>query len=303
MAAIFLDCTDDMAPLWAGVLRPTDPDMVVNMSPGQPTDVPALLDGYATCINDHTYFDADLLARCTGLKRIVFLGTGASSFIDLAAAARHGIAVDTIKGYGDTTVAEHTIALAMAAARDIARMDREVRAGGWRQIEGIQMLGKTLGIVGLGGIGREVVRMAQGLGMKVLAWNRSTVAAPAAPMATLDEVLAQSDILCITLALTDETRGFIDAEKLSRTKPGVVFVNTARADIVDNAALVALLQSGHVRHAAIDVFSKEPPLPDDPLLSAPNVTLTAHAGFMTPEATMTMLRRAIDLVIADGGSV
>jgi D-3-phosphoglycerate dehydrogenase len=298
MTAIFLDCPEDMLPLWTRVQRPGDPAIALNIAQGQPDDVPARLGAHDICIDDHTYFDADLLARCTGLRRIVFLGTGASSFIDLAAATQHGIEVDTIKGYGDTTVAEHTIALAMAAARDIARMDREVRAGGWRQVEGIQMLGKTLGIVGLGGIGREVARIAQGLGMKVLAWNRSPVPAPTAPMAALDEVLAQSDFLCLTLALNEATRGFLDADKLARTKPGVVFVNTARADIVDNAALAALLRSGHIRHAALDVFSKEPPLPDDPLLALPNVTLTAHAGFMTPEATMTMLRRAIDLVIA-----
>jgi D-3-phosphoglycerate dehydrogenase len=299
MAAIFLDCPDDMAALWARVQQPGDPAITVNRVTGQPADVPALLAGYTTCINDHTYFNAALLERCPGLRRIVFLGTGASSFIDLAAAEDRDITVHTIKGYGDTTVAEHTIALAMAAARDVARMDREVRAGTWRQAEGIQMLGKTLGIIGLGGIGREVARMAGGLGLKVLAWNRSPVTTPAPAMASLDEVLAQSDILCVTLALTPATRGFIDADKLGRTKPGVIFVNTARADIVDGAALVALLQSGHIRHAALDVFSTEPPDRSDPLLGLANVTLTAHAGFMTPEATMTMLRRAIDLVIAN----
>ncbi len=298
MPTIFLDCTDDMAPLWAGVQRPGDPAVAVNMSPGQPADVPALLAGYDTCIDDHTYFDAGTLGRCAGLRRIVFLGTGASSFIDLAAAEHRGIAVDTIKGYGDTTVAEHTITLALAAARSVARMDREVRAGQWRQIEGVQVLGKTLGIIGLGGIGREVARMAGGVGMQVLAWNRTPV--PGAG-ATLDDVLARSDILCLTLALNEATRGFLDAGRLARTKPGVIFVNTARADIVDNAALAALLASGHIRHAGIDVFSPEPPAPDDPLLSLPNVTLTAHAGFMTPEATKTMLRKALDIVIAAGG--
>ena len=300
MAAIFLDCTDDMLPLWEDVRQPGDPAVAVNMSPGQPADVPALLAGYDVCINDHSYFDAATLSRCAGLKRIVFLGTGASSFIDMAAAERCGIAVDTIKGYGDTTVAEHTVALAMAAARSVARMDREVRAGQWRQIAGVQLFGKTLGIIGLGGIGREVARMASGLGMHVLAWNRSPVPDALAPGAALDDVLAHSDILCMTLALNEATRGFLDAGKLGRTKPGVIFVNTARADLVDNAALVRLLASGHIRHAAIDVFSPEPPAPDDPLLSLPNVTLTAHAGFMTPEATKTMLRRALDLVIAAG---
>jgi D-3-phosphoglycerate dehydrogenase len=298
MAAFFLDCTDDMIGLWGAVQQPGDPAVTVNMAPGQPADVPALLAGSSTCIVDHTYFDAALLAQCPDLRHIVFLGTGASSFIDLAAAERHGISVHTIKGYGDTTVAEHTITLVMAAARGVVRMDRDIRAGGWRQIEGVQLFGKTLGIIGLGGIGREIARMAAGLGMKVIAWNRSPIAEPAAPLAALDDVLAQADVLCLALALNEATRGFIDADKLGRTKPGVIFVNTARADIVDNAALAALLHAGHVRHAAIDVFSREPPAPDDPLLSAPNTTLTTHSGFMTPEATMTMLRRAVDLVIA-----
>lgn len=298
MAALFLDCTDDLTGAWAAIQQPGDPDVAVNMAPGQPENVPTLLAGYTSCIVDHTYFDAALLAKCTDLRQIVFLGTGASSFIDLAAAEQHGITVHTIKGYGDITVAEHTMTLVMAAARNVARMDRDIRAGGWRQIEGVQLYGKTLGIIGLGGIGRELARMAQGLGMKVIAWNRSPVAHPAAPLVELDQVLAQSDILCLTLALNESTRRFIDAAKLGQTKPGVIFVNTARADIVDNDALVALLRSGHIRHAALDVFTREPPLPDDPLVTAPNVTLTTHSGFMTPEATMTMLSRAMDLVIA-----
>jgi D-3-phosphoglycerate dehydrogenase len=142
--------------------------------------------------------------------------------------------------------------------------------------------------------------LAHGLGMRVLGWNRTSVSDPGVPGAALGDVLGRSDILCLTLALTEATRGFLDADRLARTKPGVTFVNTARADLVDNAALSRLLASGHIRHAAIDVFSPEPPLPDDPLLSLPNVTLTAHAGFMTREATMTMLRRALDIVIAVG---
>ena len=294
MTASFIDCTDDMVALWHAIARPGDPAIALHMSPGQPPDVPARLAGHAAAIIDHTYFDAELLARCTGLRHLVFLGTGASSFIDVDAATRLGIAVHTIKGYGDVTVAEHTIALALAAAREVARMDREVRAGQWRQIAGIQLRGKTMGVIGLGGIGREVASLARGLGMQVRAWNRS----PAADAnATLDEVLATADILCLCLALNDATYGFIDAARLARTKQGVIFVNTARAAIVDNAELARLLHAGHIRHAAIDVFAREPPDPADPLLAAPNTTLTAHAGFMTPEATMTMLRRAIDLVI------
>jgi D-3-phosphoglycerate dehydrogenase len=296
MPTVFLDCTDDMIHPWEAVLTASDPTITMNMSPGQPAEVPALLAGHDTCIVDHTYFDRDLLSRCPDLRHIVFLGTGASSFIDLAAAERHGITVHTIKGYGDTTVAEHTITLALSAARSVVKMDREVRAGQWRQIEGVQVLGKTLGIIGLGGIGRELARMAKGLGMQVVAWNRSPIEATLVPLMSLDEVLTTADILCLTLALNEQTRGFLDRSRLAQTKRGVIFVNTARADIVDNAALAELLGQGHIRHAAIDVFSQEPPHADDPLLGLDNVTLTAHAGFMTPEATMTMLRRALDIV-------
>ena len=173
----------------------------------------------------------------------------------------------TIKGYGDTTVAEHTLALALAAAREVARMDREVRAGQWRQIAGVQLLGKTLGIIGMGGIGKELARLGDGhrdAGDGVE--PQSTRRPPPVAMHELDEVLRPRDILCVCLALNDATRGFIDAAKLRRTKPGVIFVNTARADIVDNAALVELLHSGHIRHAALDVFSREPPDPADPIL-------------------------------------
>ncbi len=297
MAAIFLDCIDEVVHLWHEVRRPGDPPIALHMAPVTAAEVPALLAGHDTCINDHTYFDDALLGRCDGLRRIVFLGTGASSFIDLAAAKRRSIDVHTIHGHADTTVAEHTIALAMAAARDIARMDRDIRAGGWRQVEGLQLRGKTLGIVGLGGIGREIARIGGGIGLDVIAWNRSPLADPVVPVLPLDEVLARADILCVMLALNEGTRGFMDADRLGRTKPGVIVVNTSRADIVDNRALVALLRSGHVRHAAVDVFSPEPPDPDDPLLGAPNVTLTPHAAYMTPEATRTMLRGAVDLVI------
>ena len=301
MATIFHDCTDDLKPLWDRVHREDDIPITVAFDPGTGANVAERLRGYDICINDHTYFDADLLARCTDLKRIVFLGTGASSFIDLAATERCGIVVDTIKGYGDTTVAEHSITLMMAAARSVARMHQDVRAGQWRQVEGIQLLGKTIGIVGFGGIGREVARIARGIGMEVIAWNRSPVLNAPVPMVSLDELLERCDFLSLHLALNDETRGFIDHAKLSRTKQGVVVINTARADVVDGPALGALLRSGHIRHAAVDVFSSEPPAADDPLLTLDNVTLTAHAGFMTPEATMTMLRRAIELATVGEG--
>jgi D-3-phosphoglycerate dehydrogenase len=298
MAAIFLDCTDYLEPLWKGVAKPGDPVIAVNLKPVKPHDVPGLIQGYDTLINDHTHFDADLLARCAGLKRIVFLGTGASSYIDLKAAERCGIRVDTIKGYGDTSVAEHSLALLFAAAREIARMDRDMRGGTWNTTEGLQLKGKRLGVVGLGGIGREMVRLGQGIGMDVIAWNRTARADASVRMTSLDELLSTSDVVSLHLALNDETRGMLGQRELARLKPGAILVNTARADVVDEPALIAALEARRIRHAALDVYSTEPLPAGHPLTRLDNVTLAAHSGFLTPEATMTMLRRSIDMVKA-----
>jgi D-3-phosphoglycerate dehydrogenase / 2-oxoglutarate reductase len=288
---LFIDSTPDIDCVWKRVHGPKDIPIVVNMGPVDEADVPAKLAGYDTVINDASYFSAPTLEKCKGLKHIVFLGTGAASFIDIAAAEKLGIKVSTIGGYGDTTVAEHAMGLVFAAARHIATMHGIVRSGGWRPMQGMELRGKTLGIVGLGGIGLEMARLANGIGLKVLAYNRT----PKPGTVGIDELLTQSDILSLHLGLNDQTRGFLGRERLAKTKPGVIIVNTARAGVVDEPALIAALKSGHVGHYATDVFGKEPPSPDEPLLKADNVTLTSHAGYNTPEAAMTMYRRAIDL--------
>jgi D-3-phosphoglycerate dehydrogenase len=136
-----------------------------------------------------------------------------------------------------------------------------------------------------------MARIAGGIGLKVMAYNRTSKPATV----PIDTLLAQSDIVSLHLALNDHTRGFLDRERLGKTKPGVIIVNTARAGVVDGTALIELLKSGRVGHYATDVFGKEPPSPDEPLLKLDNVTLTSHAGYNTPEAAMTMYRRAIDL--------
>jgi D-3-phosphoglycerate dehydrogenase / 2-oxoglutarate reductase len=288
---LFIDSTPDIDRVWKRVHGPKDIPIVVNMGPVDEADVPAKLAGYDTVINDASYFSAPTLEKCKGLKHIVFLGTGAASFVDIAAAEKLGIKVSTIGGYGDTTVAEHAMGLVFTAARHIATMHGIVRSGGWRPMQGMELRGKTLGIVGLGGIGLEMARLANGIGLKVLAYNRT----PKPGTVGIDELLAQSDILSLHLGLNDQTRGFLGRERLAKTKPGVIIVNTARAGVVDEPALIAALKSGHVGHYATDVFGKEPPSPDEPLLKADNVTLTSHAGYNTPEAAMIMYRRAIDL--------
>jgi D-3-phosphoglycerate dehydrogenase len=295
---LFIDSTADIDRLWKQVHKADDGAVAVNMGPVVESGIPNLLAGYDTCIVDATYFNEATLRACTGLKHIVFLGTGAGSFIDLAAAERAGIKVSTIKGYGDTAVAEHTMGLVFAAARHIATMHKLIRDGGWQVMQGTELKGKTLGLIGLGGIGQEMARLAQGIGLKAIAYNRSPLKEAPVPLIPLDEVLARSDIVSLHLALNDATRHFLGRTRLQRLKPGAILVNTARAALVDEAALADLLKAGHIGHYATDVYSQEPPAADDPLRTLERVTLSAHAGYNTPEAAMTMYRRAIDLAAA-----
>ncbi|WP_422002635.1 2-hydroxyacid dehydrogenase [Reyranella sp.] len=295
---LFIDSTPDIDSVWRRVHGAADPPIAVNMGPVDAAAIPQLLEGFDTVINDATYFTDETLQRCRGLKHIVFLGTGAASFVDLAAAARLGIKVSTISGYGDTTVAEHAMGLVFAAARHIATMHEMVRKGGWRPMQGMELRGKTLGVVGLGGIGREMARIAAGIGLEVVAYNRSARSGATVPLVAIEELLRRSDIISLHLGLNDETRGFLDRRKIGIAKPGVIIVNTARAGVVDEPALIEALRTGQIGHYATDVFAQEPVQPAEPLLALDNVTLTAHAGYNTPEAAMTMYRRAIDLAAA-----
>jgi D-3-phosphoglycerate dehydrogenase len=294
MKSIFIDCNDQLAPVWDAVVRPDDPKIDVNRKAFAREDLPHVLNGYEIALDDHSYMPTELVAQCPQLKHIVFLGTGAASYMNIDELKSRGVNVHTIKGYGDTAVAEHTIALIFAAARDVARMDREVRGGIWTPQEGVQLFGKTLGVIGLGGIGNEVARMGKGLGMDVIGWNRTRRAG--VPLVEIDALLAKSDVVSLNLVLNDETRGFLSKERIARMKRGAILVNTARGALIDEGALLDALKSGHIRHAGLDVFHAEPLKPDHPLAKLPNVTLTSHAAFRTLEASMTLLRRAIDIV-------
>jgi D-3-phosphoglycerate dehydrogenase len=296
MKSLFIDCNQQLEPIFRDVLRADDPRIDVNTAPFKSEDLPRLLDGYAICVDDHSYLPTPIAAQCKSLKHVVFLGTGAASYMNIAELKELGIAVHIIKGYGDTAVAEHTIALMFAAARDLAIMDREVRAGIWKPREGVQLLGKTLGVIGLGGIGSEVARIASGIGMKVIAYNRSPRPDAAVPLVDLDTLLTTSDVVSINLTLSDDTRGFLSPERIAHMKKGVIFVNTARGALVDEGAMLAALESRHIRHAALDVYHAEPLKADHPLTTMDNVTLCAHAAFRTREASETLLRRAIDIV-------
>ena len=295
MRAIFFDCPSFLAALYDDELRAIVPDLAMTIDDVPGGDVAAHVGDAAGVINDHTTMPDDVLGACRALKVIVFMGTGASSYIDVAAAERRGIEVRTIKGYGDRTVAEHALALMFDCVRQTARMDRALRAGSWHTLDGVELAGKTLGVVGTGGVGREMVRLGAGLGMEVIAWNRSGVPAglPCTAMATLNALLEDAHVVSLHLGLNDETAGMIDARRLALMRPGAVLVNTARGAVIDEAALVEALRGQRLR-AGLDVFADEPIDAGHPLAALENVTLTPHAGFMTAEASARLLRMALE---------
>ena len=293
MRGVFVDANEALAVIMERLEKPGDPKVRIHRDPDiKPEQYPEILDGAEIAIVDHTALPTDVARKCTGLKHVVFLGTGARSYMNPEELAELGISVHLIKGYGDTAVAECAIALMWASARVIAMMDREMRAGNWLREDGMQLTGKTLGLIGFGGIAAEVARIATGSGMKVIAWNRSPKSYPGVEFTDLDTVLAKSDVVSLHLLLNDETRGMITRDRIFAMKRGVILVNTARAAIVDEAAMIEALKSGHIRHAGLDVFNTEPLPGDHPLTKLPNVTLSAHSAFRTPEASETLIGAA-----------
>ncbi|MFL9501681.1 NAD(P)-dependent oxidoreductase [Rhodopseudomonas palustris] len=293
MHAVFVDASDTLAELMERMATPGDPPVKIHRDPDvTPEQLPDVLAGAAIAMIDHTYLPTEIARRCTGLKHVVFLGTGARSYMNVEELAELGIEVHLIRGYGDTAVAEGTIALMWAAARNLAIMDREMRQGQWLREDGMQLTGKTLGLIGFGGIGAEVARIAHGSGMKVIAWNRSTKQIDGVSFVDLDTLLRDSHVVSMHLLLNDETRGFLSRQRIAAMRPGAILVNTARGALVDEAAMIDALRSGHLRHAALDVFDIEPLPADHPLTALPNVTLSAHSAFRTPEASENLIAAA-----------
>jgi D-3-phosphoglycerate dehydrogenase len=293
--AVFVDASPALAELAARLHRSSDPELAIHRDPDvQPQQLPEILDGAAIALIDHTALPLDVARSCRGLKDVVFLGTGARSYMDPEALARIGIAVHTIKGYGDTAVAECAFALMWSAAKGVARMDREMRAGNWLRTDGIQLTGKTLGLIGFGSIAAELARLALGCGMKVLAWNRTPKSCPGVDFVDLQRLLADSDVVSLHLLLDDETAGFLSRERIRAMRRGAILVNTARGALVDEAAMIDALRVNHLAHAGLDVYTVEPLPPGHALTTLPNVTLTAHSAFRTPEAGINLIEAALE---------
>ena len=231
---------------------------------------------------------ARVLGAAPGLKIIAKNGAGVDS-VDLDEAARRGITVAVAPGANADAVAEHAIALMLALVRDLPRLDGGMRRGRW---EGTSWLGRdfrgsVLGLVGYGSIGRSTARLASALGAQVIICGRAGTDAGGFERVTdLDSLLARVDILSLHCPLTEQTRGLIGRRELALLKPGALLVNTARGPIVDEAALVEALRSGHLGGAGLDTFAVEPITPDNPLLALDNVILTPHVAGVTRNAAL-----------------
>jgi D-3-phosphoglycerate dehydrogenase len=295
MKAVFIDANPSLADVAQRLHRSDDIPYSINRQADiKPEEIPGVMGDAQILIVDHTSVPTAIAKQCKGLKHVVFLGTGARSYMNPEELAEIGIEVHIIKGYGDTAVAECAFALMWASAKGFALMDRGMRAGNWLRTDAVQLTGKTLGLVGFGGIAAEMARLALGAGMQVLAWNRTPKAYPGVKFVELDELLASSRVISLHLLLNDETRGFISRERIAKMQDGVILINTARGAVIDESALLAGLASGKVGHAGLDVFDIEPLPKDHALTKVENVTLSAHSAFRTPEASDNLIEASLN---------
>jgi phosphoglycerate dehydrogenase-like enzyme len=293
------------------VQHPSDLDPLRRLGPvdfhdGPPLDRAELIERLRPAeavVLDYSVMDAEVLRACERLRFVSFLGIGYASCIDVAEATRRGVAVAYTPDYGATSVAEFALAMILALTRHVGPAFVSAREGRWEpgRFAGMELRDKTLGIVGLGPIGTEMARLGAGLGMRLLGWTRRP-AAERAPhglaLASLEDVFSAADVLTLHLAYTPESHGLVSRALLERLKPDAWFVNTARAKLVDNTALIELLRSGRLQGAALDVHEAEPPPADDVFRTLPNVLVTPHIGYNTREAASNMLRIAIATVDA-----
>jgi phosphoglycerate dehydrogenase-like enzyme len=263
-----------------------------------PLEVRALVQNAVGAIVSTDPFDAGVLANSPALRVIARVGVGLDS-IDLDAATAHGVAVTVTPGVNEATVADHTIALMLAALRRICEQDAAVRRGEWNRTgehAAWLLSGGTVGLVGFGHIGRIVAERLRGFDVRVLVNDLVEPRDAGVEPVSLDTLLAASDVVSLHVPLLPTTRGLIGARELALMPPGAILVNTARGPVVDEDALVDALESGRLRAAALDVFADEPPLRSR-LLGLPNVVLSPHIAGLSTTSVRDMTRRATTSVI------
>lgn len=236
---------------------------------------------------------AEEIERATRLKTVARHGAGLDS-VDVAAATEHGVLVSNTPGANANAVAEGAIALALAVRRRLPAADAHVRAGGWDRaaFQSRELRGDTIGLLGLGAIGRRVAALADGLGMDVLAHDPYVDAAERATLVGFDALFDRADVVSVHVPLTEETRGAVDAAALARLPEGAILVNTARGEVLDQDALADALADGPLAGAGLDTFAAEPPDLDHPLFDRATVVCSPHVAGVTDEAKAAMSRRA-----------
>ena len=271
------------------------PGLEVDNNPGLPPDeLKKIIGRYeGLVIRSGTKVTADLLSAADSLKIVGRAGIGVDN-VDVEAASKRGVIVSNTPGGNNVTTGEHAISMMLACARDIPQANATLRAGLWKRNDfmGVELTGKTIGVIGLGNIGAIVADRAKGLRMNVIGYdpfvNADAAARLGIDLVTLDEMYARADFISVHTPLTSDTRGLIGEQSIAKMKKGVRIVNCARGGIVDEAALLAALNSGHVAGAALDVFATEPPAKDDPLVAHPKVVATPHLGASTGEAQLNV---------------
>jgi D-3-phosphoglycerate dehydrogenase len=273
-----------------------------------PAFAEALPRAHGLVVRSATKVGRALLDRASALRVVGRAGVGVDN-IDLEVCTARGVAVCNAPAGNTVSAAELTLALMLGLMRQVPAADASVRRGEWARarFKGVELRGRTLGLVGAGRIGGEVARRARAFGMRVLAFDPYLTDERAEELrierATLDEVIGGADVLTLHVPLTEDTRGMIDADALAAMPKGAYLVNVARGGIVDEAALVAALESGHLAGAALDVFEVEPLAEGSPLRHAPNLALTPHLGASTVEAqelVATEIAEALRAALADG---
>lgn len=280
------------------------PDVTVDYRPGLPIEekLAAIRGASALIVRSATQVDAQLLEAADALEVVVRAGVGVDN-IDLDTATRKGVVVQNVPEGNTRSAAEHTIALILALSRNVPQAQASLKDGKWERSSfvGVEVLGKSLGVVGLGKIGRHVASMAAGLGFKILAFDPFLSPQMADELGVelvgdLGELASKSDFLTIHVPKTESTKALIDADILTQAKPGIRVVNCARGGIVDEAALLDAIENGTAAGAAVDVFEKEPP-EDRALIDHPAVVCTPHLGASTREAQENVALAASRMVV------
>ncbi len=293
----------DRASLIANLRAPAFPHEWIDHAQTHADEVVARIRDASLVVTNKVRLPAEVLAQAPGVRMIAVAATG-TDIVDLAYCREHGIVVSNIRGYAVQTVPEHAFMMMLALRRNLIGWREDVRAGLWQQADQFclftrpvnDLYGSTLGLVGHGSLGHGMQKLAEAFGMRVLIAERKAAAAVRAGYTAFDTVMREADVVSLHTPLSAETRHLIGAREFGLMKPSTILINTARGNLVDEAALVDALKSGRIAGAGFDVLSVEPPREGNPLidLDLPNFLLTPHVAWSSREAMQTLADQLVD---------